>query len=142
MLATESPVIEKAKNLCDAIVEDTQFQGLHKDVENFLADDSARDAYRAVHEKGAELQDKQRIGVELTAQEMTDFELSREELFQNQKVVAFMEAQQQLQSLQKLVNDYLGMTIENGKVPTEQEIMEAQSGGGCCGGSGGGGCGC
>ncbi len=144
ILSTESTVMEKTIRLCEAIVDDTEFKAMHGNVEAFLSNDKAREAYKNVHEKGAELQDKQRIGVELTAQEMTDFELSREELFQNQTVVSFMEAQQKLQSLQKSVNDYLGLTIELGRVPTDEELMAASSEGGCCGGSGGsgGGCGC
>ncbi len=141
ILSTEFTVMEKTLHLCEAIVDDAEFKDMHSKVEAFLSDEASREAYRAVHEKGAELQDKQRIGVELSAQEMTDFELAREELFQNDKVVAFMEAQQQLQSLQKSVNDYLGLTIELGRVPTDEELMASNSGG-CCGGSGGGGCGC
>jgi len=105
IISTESSVMEKTRELCEAIVADAAFQTMHADVETFLGDDSAREAYKSVHEKGAELQDKQRIGVELTAQEMTDFELAREELLQNQTVTAFMQAQQELQMLQKQVND-------------------------------------
>jgi len=142
IISTESSVMVKTRELCEAIVADDAFKTMHSDVEAFLSDDSAREAYKGVHEKGAELQDKQRIGVELTAQEMTDFELAREELLQNSVVTAFMQAQQELQMLQKQVNDQLGLTIELGRMPTEQELMEASSGGGCCGGSGGGGCGC
>lgn len=132
----------KARELCDAIVNDSEFKAMHANVEKFLADDASRDAYRVLHEKGAELQDKQRIGVELSAQEMTDFELAREEIFQNEVIVGFMDAQQQLQGLQKSVNDFLGLTIELGRIPTEEEVAESNQGGGCCGGSGGGGCGC
>jgi len=134
--------MEKTRTLCEAIVSDEQFVAMHKNVEAFLSNDVAKEAYRAVHEKGAELQDKQRIGVELTAQEMTDFELAREELMQNEVVTGFMQAQQELQMLQKQVNDYLGLTIELGRLPSEDELLQASSGGGCCGGGGGGGCGC
>jgi len=132
----------QARELCEAIVNDSGFKAMHADVETFLSNDDARSAYQGVHEKGAELQDKQRIGVELTAQEMTEFEVSREQLMQNPVVTSFMQAQQELQMLQKQINDQLGLTIELGRLPTEQEIFESSSGGGCCGGSGGGGCGC
>ncbi len=141
-LSTESDVMKGALSLCEAITNDGEFKSMHANVEAFLSDDQARQSYQAVHEKGAELQDKQRAGIELTPQEMTDFELMREELLQNQKVMGFMEAQQGLQVLQKTINDYVGLTIELGRIPSEQELMEASSGGGCCGGGGGGGCGC
>ncbi len=145
MIQSDSAIISKTLELCKAICGDEEFQTLHKNVEAFLSDDQARGAYQALHEKGAELQDKQRVGIEITAQEMTDFEISREQLFENKTVTAFVEAQQTLQSLQKTVNDYLSLTIEMGKVPTAEEVAEASQGGGCCGGgscgSGGGGCG-
>ena len=134
--------MEKTRGLCEAIVNDAGFKAMHADVEAFLSNDEAREAYKSVHEKGAELQDKQRIGVELTPQEMSDFELSREELLANPVVMSFMQAQQELQMLQKQVNDQLGLTIELGRLPTEEEIFEASSGGGCCGGGGCGSGGC
>ncbi len=142
ILSTDSAVMEQTRGLCEAIVNDTAFKTMHADVETFLSDNAAREAYQNVHQKGAELQDKQRIGVELTAQEMTDFELSREELLANPVVMGFMKAQQELQTLQKQVNDQLSLTIELGRLPSAEEIAEASSGGGCCGGGGGGGCGC
>lgn len=135
-LVTKS-ITGQTEELCKVISEDSGFRSLHAKVEIFLSDEASRESYRILHEKGAELQDKQRIGVELSPQEMTDFELSREELLQNRVVVDFMEAQKQLQGMQKMINDYVSKTIENGKVPTEAEILEAQSSG-CCGG----GCGC
>ena len=142
ILSTDSSVMAQTRGLCEAIAADSAFQAMHADVEAFLSNDEAREAYKGVHEKGAELQDKQRIGVELTPQEMTDFELAREELMQNSVVTGFMQAQQELQMLQKQVNDQLGLTIELGRLPTEQEILDASSGGGCCGGGGGEGGGC
>jgi len=41
------------------------------------------------------------------------------------------------------VGRFVGMTLELGRVPTDEDIAQA-SGGGCCGGGGGegGGCGC
>ena len=48
-----------------------------------------------------------------------------------------MEAQQGLQTLQKTITKYIGMTLELGRTPTPED-MEQGEGGGCCGG----GCGC
>ena len=50
----------------------------------------------------------------------------------------FLDAQDELESLQKTIGKFVNMTLELGRVPTEQDIAESEKGG-CCGG---GGCGC
>lgn len=141
MIADDSAVMTKARELCAAIAEDTHFQGLQKKVESFLNDDSARLMYQGVHERGSELHQKQHAGVELGEREIKEFESARDELMKNEVASSFMDAQGELESLQKTIGKYVGMTLELGRVPTAEDIAQA-SGGGCCGGSGGGGCGC
>lgn len=140
MLADESAVMTKARELCAAIAEDAHFQGLQKKVESFLEDDSARLMYQGVHERGSELHQKQHAGVELGESEIKEFESSRDALMKNAVASSFMEAQGELETLQKTIGKYVGMTLELGRVPTADDIAQAD-GGGCCGGSGeGGGC--
>ena len=140
LIADESVVISKTKELCAAIVEQGEFQALQGSVETFLGDDEARLNYQSVHEKGQELNQKQQAGVELSDAEINEFETARESLMSNEVVTDFMSAQQELQVLQSSIGKYVGMTLELGRVPTEEDIASA-SGGGCCGGnSGGGGC--
>lgn len=141
ILADDSAVMTKARELCAAIAEDAQFQGLQKKVETFLGDDSARMMYQGVHERGSELHQKQHAGVELGESEIKEFESARESLMENDVARSFMDAQGELETLQKTIGKYVGMTLELGRVPTADDIAEA-SGGGCCGGGGdeGGGC--
>jgi cell fate (sporulation/competence/biofilm development) regulator YlbF (YheA/YmcA/DUF963 family) len=138
MLADDSAVMTKARELCAAIAEDAHFQGLQKKVESFLEDDSARLMYQGVHERGSELHQKQHAGVELGESEIKAFESARDELMKNVVASSFMEAQGELETLQQTIGKYVGMTLELGRVPTAEDIAEA-SGGGCCGGGGGGG---
>lgn len=138
--STESPILEKTRELCAQISGDSTFLELQARVECFLNDDAARLQYQSVHERGEELHQKQHAGIELGAEEIRDFEAAREALFQNEVATAFLGAQKELETLQKQIGKYVSMTLELGRVPTDEEIMEA-SGGGCCGG-GGGGCGC
>ena len=49
-----------------------------------------------------------------------------------------MDAQRTLEGIQKQIGSYVSMTLELGRVPTDEEIEESNSGG-CCGGGGGGG---
>ncbi|WP_338685964.1 YlbF family regulator [Haloferula helveola] len=140
MLADDSPVMVKARELCAAITEDSRYLELQQQVEKFLDDDSAKLMYQSVHERGSELQQKQRAGVELGAAEISEFESAREELLNNPVARDFLDAQGELETVQRAIGKYVGMTLELGRVPTADDFAEADSG--CCGGGGGGGCGC
>jgi cell fate (sporulation/competence/biofilm development) regulator YlbF (YheA/YmcA/DUF963 family) len=137
MIAKESNVMAKTRELCDAIAQDIEFVTLQGQVERFLADDDAKLKYQSLHERGEELHQKQHAGVELSDTEIQEFEDARESLFANDIASDFMAAQQSLQTLQQTISKYVGMTLELGRVPTPED-MEHADGGGCCGG----GCGC
>ncbi len=137
ILAQDSSVMTKTRELCEAIAGDSGFQSLQGDVEAFLGDDPSRLLYQSVHERGSELQQKQHAGVELGAAEIKEFESARDELMKNDLARKFMDAQAELETLQKTVGKYVGMTLELGRVPTAEDFSEAESA--CCGG---GGCGC
>jgi cell fate (sporulation/competence/biofilm development) regulator YlbF (YheA/YmcA/DUF963 family) len=126
IVAEESAVIEKTKELCAQIATDPSFLSLQASVERFLNDDSARLQYQSV---------------QLGASEIREFEAAREALFENEVARDFLSAQRELENLQKEIGKYVGATIELGRVPTSDDLAE-KSGGGCCGGGGGGGCGC
>lgn len=138
-LAEKTSIISKTKELCAAIAEDAQFLKLQADVERFLADDSAKLQYQTVHEKGEELHHKQHAGVELGSTEIKAFEHARDALFDNRVAADFMDAQRTLESIQKDIAKYVSLTLELGRVPTDEDIEESQNAGGCCGGGGGGG---
>lgn len=139
IVAEESPVIVKTKELCAAITTDANFLKLQASVERFLNDDAARLQYQSVHERGEELHQKQHAGIELGAVEIREFESARDALFANDIAREFLDAQRELETLQKEIGKYVGSTIENGRVPSAEDLVES---GGCCGGGGGGGCGC
>ena len=139
IVAEDSAVIVKTKELCAQIVSDPSFLKLQADVERFLADDTARLQYQSVHERGEELHHKQHAGVELGATEIREFESARDALFENEVARDFLSAQRELEGLQKEIGKYVGSSIELGRVPSAEDLVDK---GGCCGGSGGGGGGC
>ncbi len=138
MLADDSVVMRKAKELCAAIVEHPDFVVLQERVESFLDDDAARLQYQSVQERGEELHHKQHAGVELTRGEIRDWEAARDALFENQVARSFIEAKRQLELLQETIGKYVGLTLELGRVPEAEDFSDGD--GGCCGGHGG--CGC
>jgi cell fate (sporulation/competence/biofilm development) regulator YlbF (YheA/YmcA/DUF963 family) len=137
LLAETSSVMTKTRELCAAIAADAHFTKLQKDVERFLSDDGARLMYQTVHQRGEELHQKQHSGIKLAPSEISEFESARDALMSNEVASAFLDAQDELESLQKTIGKYVNMTLELGRVPTEQDIAESEKGG-CCGG----GCGC
>ena len=140
MLAERTSIISKTRELCESIASDDQFQKLQADVERFLNDDAAKLQYQTVHEKGEELHHKQQAGVELGAAEVKAFEDARDTLFDNKTASSFMDAQRSLETMQKQIGKYVSMTLELGRVPSDEEIAESENAsGGCCGGNGGGG---
>jgi cell fate (sporulation/competence/biofilm development) regulator YlbF (YheA/YmcA/DUF963 family) len=137
IIAEDSAVIVKTRELCAQIASDPSFLSLQESVERFLNDDGARLQYQSVHERGEELHQKQHAGIELAAAEIREFESARESLFDNPIAREFLTAREQLEKLQKEISKYVGMTLELGRCPTAEEL--ADSGGGCCNE---GGCGC
>jgi cell fate (sporulation/competence/biofilm development) regulator YlbF (YheA/YmcA/DUF963 family) len=137
IIAEDSAVIVKTRELCAQIASDPTFLSLQESVERFLNDDGARLQYQSVHERGEELHQKQHAGIQLGAEEIREFESAREALFDNQIAREFLTAREQLEKLQKEISKYVGMTLELGRVPTAEEL--STSGGGCCNE---GGCGC
>jgi cell fate (sporulation/competence/biofilm development) regulator YlbF (YheA/YmcA/DUF963 family) len=140
IVAEDSIVIAKTKELCTQIASDPSFIKLQESIAFFLNDDAARLQYQSVHEKGEELHHKQHAGVELGAVEIREFEAARDALFKNEVASDFLAAQRELENLQKEIGKYVAGTIELGRVPTSEDL--SASGGGCCGGHDGGGCGC
>lgn len=137
IVAEDSAVIEKTKELCAQIASDPNFLKLQADVERFLSDDAARLQYQSVHERGEELHQKQHAGIELGAAEIREFENAREALMSNTVARSFLTAQRELENMQKQIGKYVSSTIELGRVPNAEDLVES---GGCCGGHGGGGC--
>lgn len=140
IVAEATSVITKTKELCEEIAKNANFLELQSQVERFLADDAARLQYQSVHERGAELNQKQQAGVELGKSEIADFESARDALFENPVAADFFSARGELEALQQEIGKWVGMTIEMGRLPTEEEIAEAGAGD-CCGDHGEGGCG-
>ena len=136
MLADDSAVISKTKELCAAIASDAEYQSLMGKVERFMEDDAATLQFQSVQERSQELGQKQQSGVELSVGEVEDFEAAREALMCNSVAREFMEAQQSLQSVQAAIGKYVGITLELGRVPAEEDLADQ---GGCCSE---GGCGC
>ena len=136
MLADDSLVMGKTKELCAAIADDPEYRSMMEKVERFMEDDAAKLQFQSVQERSQELGQKQQSGLELSVGEVEDFEAAREALMSNAVAREFMDAQQSLQSVQSAIGKYVGITLELGRVPAEEDLADQE---GCCNE---GGCGC
>jgi cell fate (sporulation/competence/biofilm development) regulator YlbF (YheA/YmcA/DUF963 family) len=135
MTTTEdTAIIQKTRELCDAIVAQPEFQTMRRQIDQFMGDEGAKSQYQTVMEKGEMLQQKQQMGLPLNDAEIADFEKHRETLISNPVARAFLDAQQSMQKVQQSVGQYLAKTFELGRTPTDDDLS------GCC--SDHGGCGC
>jgi cell fate (sporulation/competence/biofilm development) regulator YlbF (YheA/YmcA/DUF963 family) len=134
MTATESVIIEKTRELCEAILTAPEYQSVRRNVDLFMNDEKAKAHYQRVVEKGDSLNHKQHNGERLTPAEVADFESDRDGLLNNPVASSFITAQEEMQKIQEQVTGYVKKTIELGRLPAEDELS---SGGGC-----GSGCGC
>ena len=129
----ETSVIQKTKELCQAILDQPNMQSIRKRVDAFMADEKTRVQYDGLMSKGQALQQKQQTSMPLTGDEITEFETQRETLLNNPVARGFLDAQEELHEVQESIHQYVTKTLELGRMPTEEDL----NGGGC-----GHGCGC
>jgi cell fate (sporulation/competence/biofilm development) regulator YlbF (YheA/YmcA/DUF963 family) len=131
MTTTQENVQQKTRELCQAIVEQPEFQQMRKQIDAFMVDDAAKSLYQNVMEKGEMLQYKQQTGSPLSADEITAFEKDRDALVNNPVARGFLDAQEQMHKVQTSVGQYVSKTFELGRLPTEDDLTGGSCGSGC-----------
>src|SRR5205085_4697773 len=91
----ETPVVQKTRELCQAILEQPNMRDIRQRIDAFMGDEKARQQYDALTAKGQSLQEKQQTG-RLTQDEISSFEKDRETLFNNPVARGFLDAQEEL----------------------------------------------
>ena len=127
----QSAVIEKTRELCQAILQQPAVSSAREDIAAFMKDDAARADYQALVGKGQALQEKQERSLPLSEQEIAEFELHREKVLSNPVSKAFLDAQQAMQEVRHSINKYVSMSLETGKVPSVEDFQAATCGQGC-----------
>jgi cell fate (sporulation/competence/biofilm development) regulator YlbF (YheA/YmcA/DUF963 family) len=130
--STESYIIKRTLDLCQAVVEQPDFQALKERIDAFMGDELLKFQYQQVNDLGALLQMKQNDGLELKPEEIAKFGELREEFLQNPTAQAFLDAQEEMQRLHQAVTRLLNKTFELGRRPEFEDLQD----GSCCGGCG------
>jgi cell fate (sporulation/competence/biofilm development) regulator YlbF (YheA/YmcA/DUF963 family) len=130
-ITEKSVVLQKTRELCQAILEQPDFPMLRRQVDAFLADEGIKVQYQALSDRGAMLQHKQQTGMPLDMVEIADFEKQREAFLNNPVAQGFMEAQQAMQSVQESVSQFVAKTFELGRMPQQEDFDNGSCGHGC-----------
>ena len=127
----EDPVLQKTKELCQTILEQPEMKSIRQRIDAFMGDSGTRGQYESLVDKGQNLQQKQQSSMQLTGEEISDFEQHRDQLLQNPVAREFLAAQEELHQVQQSVHHYVKKTLELGRLPTEEEVSGGSCGGGC-----------
>jgi cell fate (sporulation/competence/biofilm development) regulator YlbF (YheA/YmcA/DUF963 family) len=121
----------KTNELCEAILEQINSNGIRKRIDTFLGDATARNQYESLMTRGQALQEKQHHGQPLDPAEISAFEKDRDALLKNPVASGFLDAQEEMHDLQHSVQKIVAKTIELGRIPSADDMSEGSCGHGC-----------
>ena len=127
----ENVVIQKTKELCQAILDQPDVRSLRRNFDAFMADDNIRGQYDNLMTRGQALQQKQQSGAPLDDAEIGAFEKLRDSFLKNPVARGFLDAQEDMHKLQQSVTQYVSKTFELGRVPEESDLESGGCGHGC-----------
>ena len=130
--AKESGIVQKTLDLCQAVVEQPDFQEVKEKFDAFVADEFLKFQFQQVNDLGSLLQMKHSEGLEVTEQEKATFEEMREKFLSNPVAQGFLDAQQQMQQLQQVVGKFIDKTFELGRRPEYDDLQDGSCGGCGC----------
>ena len=122
--AKESPITQRTLELCQAIVDQNDFQVIKRKLDDFMSNELLKFEYQQVNGLGDLLRMKQSQGVELKPEEVTTFEAMREKFLGDPVAQGFLDAQEQLQQLHEVVSRFLNKTFELGRRPDYEDVHD------------------
>ena len=131
LTAEDTVVLQKTKELCQAILDQPEFQKIRQGLDTFMANDEVRGQYQTLSEKGEYLQHKQQTGGELSDAEIAEFERDRQSFLNNPVARGFLDAQKEMHRVQESVTHYVNKTFELGRVPEESDFESCGHGCNC-----------
>jgi len=129
----EDAITQKTRELCQAILDQPELRAARQQIEKFAADSKTREQYEGLVAKGEVLQQKQQRSQSLSPDEINAFEKDRDALLSNPIARGFLDAQEQLHNVHASISQYVGKTLELGRIPTASDL-DSGCGDGCgCG---------
>lgn len=127
----ESVIVQKTRELCQTILDQPQYQTIRQQIESFMGNDEVKLQYQLLNERGEYLRHKQQQGLQLTDDEISEFEQQREGFLNNPVARGFLDAQHEMHQVQESVGQYVSKTFELGRVPGPEDFDSGSCGHGC-----------
>lgn len=127
----DSAVLRKTRELCQAILDQPEFQTIRQQIDAFMLNDEVKMQYQVLSERSEYLQHKQQQGMPLTPEEIADFEQQRDSFINNPVARGFLDAQNEMQRMQESVGRYVAKTFELGRLPGPEDFDSGSCGHGC-----------
>ena len=131
--AKESQITQRTLDLCQAIVDQSDFQALKEKLDAFMSNELLKFDYQQLNGLGDLLRMKQGQGIELKPEEVAQFETLRERFLNDPVAQGFLDAQEQLQQLHETVSQFLNKTFELGRRPEYEDVHDGSCGNCNCG---------
>jgi hypothetical protein len=124
----ESPITQRTLELCQAIVDQSDFGVLKGKLDAFMSNELLKFDYQQLNGLGDLLRTKQSQGVELKPEEIAQFESLRERFMNDPVAQGFLDAQDELQQLHETVSRFLNKTFELGRRPEYEDVHDGSCG--------------
>ena len=124
-------VLEKTRELCETLLTEPTVTSIRQRIDTFMANDQSRSQYETVMAKGQALHEKQHNSLPLTGEEISEFESQREALLTNPLARGFLDAQEEMQGLQEMIQKQIAKTLELGRLPAAEDFESGSCGHGC-----------
>lgn len=131
MTTEDSVIVQKTRELCQAILDEPEFGAIRNQIDTFLENEEAKNQYQLLSERGEYLQHKQQQGAALNDDEVAEYETQREAFINNPIARGFLTAQEELNKVQQSVTEYVAKTFELGRVPSSEDLNSGSCGSGC-----------
>ncbi len=123
-METATTLVEtKTRELCDALVQLPTFAETFRKYQSFMEDELAKFEWQMVNDRGMLLQQKEAAGLPIEPAELGEFDGMRDRLLEKTVIKEFIEAQQELAAMHKLVFPMLNKTFELGRVPVPEDFF-------------------
>jgi cell fate (sporulation/competence/biofilm development) regulator YlbF (YheA/YmcA/DUF963 family) len=116
-------VLGKMEELCETLLQQDEFGQLREMLERYAADERAQEQYEHFAKMGQDLLEKERSGIEPTADEKASYERDERTLYANDVIRQYMYANREFGLLKQMIDQYFAKTVETGHIPGGRELV-------------------
>lgn len=128
----DSNLLEATTALCNLLSNSQQVIAAKARIGLFFQNPEATKLFEEVNSYGEELRNKHLAGMPPTEEEIAKFDGLRQSVMENELAVGFLEARQSIDGILSTISQYLGMSIDLGRAPTEEEVANARKASASC----------